>query len=168
MRGLSFPAAALVLGAATCSSSKALCPGGQASCCHSTDDCDSASVCFPPAGFGCDPAPPLPGTATCLADSDCTGAAEVCLQVACDPTRGKTCVPACTDDASCGEGETCASTGHCVAQACAAGCPPLFVCDAATSVCLREACDRDSDCGGAGVCVDQQCHASLGQCGLID
>jgi hypothetical protein len=55
-----------------------------------------------------------------------------------------------------------------VPKSCAAGCPALFACDAAASVCVRRACKIDSDCRPNGVCVDLHCHATLGQCGLID
>jgi hypothetical protein len=114
--------------------------------------------------------PPPPGTAPCLADTDCApaGPTQVCAQVSCDLASGMMCIPGCASAADCAEGEACSPAHHCVPQPCGAGCPPLFACDAATSVCLRLACKRDPDCPAKGVCVDSQCHSALGQCGLID
>jgi hypothetical protein len=164
--------AVLVLAASAgnggCKQSKALCPSGQPTCCRSSDDCDSASICFPPTGLGC-VVQPLPTTAAaCVVDSDCAASGEVCDQVQCDPALPKSCAHGCAQSADCLDGETCSSTHHCVAQSCGAGCPPLFVCDATASVCLRQTCQNDSECPAGAVCVDLRCHAALGQCGLID
>ena len=149
---------------------KQQCKGGQPNCCRSSDDCDSASICFPPSGIGCVIQNTPLGNPPCSVDSDCAdaGATQVCVQLYCTSSLGKSCIAGCKSDADCAEGQQCAAP-RCVPRPCSAGCPSLFTCDASTSTCARYKCKSDSDCPSGGVCLgDDGCQKSLGQCGLID
>ncbi len=149
---------------------ESLCPADQPMCCHSSDDCDSASICFPPIGFDCMVQALPPNAVACQADADCAvaGAMQICAQVSCDPTNSKSCTTGCAKDADCPEGQFCSATSHCTPQTCGMGCPPLFICNSATSNCVRQACSTDPDCPTGAVCVSNGCYPSLGQCGLLD
>ena len=124
--------------------------------CRSNADCHRGEECFPP-GYqhesGLERAPP----AACDGDREC-GAGAWC--------RHGECTPRCTNNASCGETETCQG-GKCLEIECRhadgrGACPTNFTC-APSNGCVRDSCARDHDCE-KGVCFAGRCYATLGGC----
>jgi len=95
--------------------------------CEFGSDCGEGEVCL--VNGHCVRPADGPGT-PCFFDSDCNGN-ELCS----DETN--LCVPACVEDADCGEGQTCQADGHCADIE-------------------QGACVRDDDCPEGEVCRDLQ------------
>ncbi len=134
-------------------------------CCHSNADCPMGALfCIAPgASPGGGPCfMPTP----CKVDGDCAqqGPTWICAIAtsACGPAA-MGCVPGCSRDMDCPEGDVCRNDHHCVARPCmsAHDCPAEFAC--VGGGCARLACNSDGDCG-AGYCVEGACYTSLGVC----
>jgi hypothetical protein len=134
--------------------------------CRTSEDCDQAKsfYCVPPGspnacGICFD------GADECMDDDDCATTDLVCVRLdepcLCRPYWA--CVPGCTSDEGCGDGQAC-DGHHCVAAPCAedADCPALFQCSEG-KVCARRPCTTDEGCPG-GFCVESSCHDTLGNC----
>lgn len=144
--------------------------GGDASGgCRDDRDCDPADdvYCVPPGTDLCGSCNPADDR--CDAETPCADGllcVDAPIACACDRPTERRCVPPCVDDTVCLALERCdPGSGLCVPRACAAGdpCPDYHHCDG--SACIRDACDRDRDCGdGAGVCVLDQCYEGAGFC----
>ncbi|HVT10404.1 MAG TPA: hypothetical protein VHO67_23245 [Polyangia bacterium] len=141
--------------------------------CWSANDCGQSATCSPPGASVCGGAC-IPVQHPCHADTDCAGDAAtpaVCEDVPCACPSATGCVPGCSTDADCAEGESCKSTHHCGPMACgpgtAATCPTDFVCaiiEATAGMCVRKSCSSDAECSGA--CVSGQCYHAAGNCRL--
>ena len=89
----------------------------------------------------------------------CTNSPSLCL------CSGETiCVPGCSADSECGEGQSCGRTHRCEPRACASAsdCPTDFRCD--TGKCSRKSCSTSRDC--SGYCVSTACYSTPGTCTL--
>lgn len=104
----------------------------------------------------------------CRSDSDChaDGGTMVCgpssaSKSTCVCPGIETCIPPCTDNTACNQGEVC-SAGHCIVTPCQtnADCPVNFQCAAGS--CGRNGCSTDADC--TGYCVDFECYSTPGNC----
>jgi hypothetical protein len=101
----------------------------------------------------------------CTTDADCMGG------TVCDPARSLFrcgavalgCQAACTTDTECAAWQSCTSKGHCEARTCDE-CPTYLSCPAGGSGGPKE-CSSSDECPG-GNCVNGECQATLGKCGI--
>jgi hypothetical protein len=137
--------------------------GGAGAPCRNRSDCQQLYSCAGPVPFSC-----TCPSGSCMADTDCArdGGTFICESF-CGGACTKQCVVGCTD-ATCPEGTHCGTSHRCESKPCtsAADCPAQFDCisGVAGSVCLRRACQIDSDCATGGYCVDRSCSTQLGMC----
>ncbi|HVY40886.1 MAG TPA: hypothetical protein VHM31_23265 [Polyangia bacterium] len=140
--------------------------------CWSKNDCGPSATCVPPGASVCGGAC-IPVQHPCHADTECAGDAatpSVCEAIPCSCPSAMGCVPGCSTDADCAEGQSCHGTHHCGPMACGSGaatCPTDFIC--ATSAvtggtCVRKPCSSDADCSAA--CVSAECYRAPGTCRL--
>jgi hypothetical protein len=103
---------------------------------------------------------------TCQTDADCVvvGVQQICMPLDCACSGEHVCVPGCTADSACAEGERCADDGHCKPKPCsaAAACPTNFTCEAGG--CQRKTCTASAQCDG--FCVGGGCFGEAGTCEL--
>jgi hypothetical protein len=131
--------------------------------CRDPADCiNSATYCAVPGGPSC--GGDGCGLEPCFLDGDCLGMSDpfVCEIDAC--CGDKRCVPSCSIDIACPEGQACTADFHCVPQPCGTlACPPNFDCgDGAVPSCARRGCSLDVDCDG--FCVLGDCYPAPGTC----
>lgn len=140
--------------------------------CWSATDCGSSATCAPPGTPVCGGAC-IAVQHPCTGDTDCAVDAatpSVCEQVPCSCPSGMGCVPGCTMNTDCPEGQSCASSHHCSPITCTSTsntCPANFSCNvnnAISGFCARKACQIDSQCSGA--CVEGFCYPAPGTCRL--
>lgn len=142
-------------------------PNLSGGCCRDDVDCTATQeFCAPPGTApGCGVCFMDPGDCTTDAECEARGAGMICEPITCACFDQRSCVPGCTDDSTCAEGETCdVAAGRCVATPCttAAQCPTDFSC--ATDACARTTCTTDAECDG--FCVLGRCYPSSGECQL--
>ena len=115
--------------------------------CREHEDC--------PAGFRCD---------DCSCEQGCRSDRECAADLKCDPVSGECLECSCNANGDCADGEYC---GCFCLDGCrdSEECPPWRVCSLETHQCVPEIqCNRDDDCGGGSLCVDQTCVRDLGVC----
>ncbi len=132
-------------------------------------DCSAEQQCPQGTGFctrpdqdlGCGICMNPPEEEVCQGDGDCA-AGSICEPLRCACMGQHVCVPGCTSDAECGEGEACGDDGRCAAARCQSQdeCPVNFRCD--SGGCLRRACTTSESC--EGYCVGGSCYAEPGSC----
>lgn len=146
--------------------------------CSEKAQCATGQECLPPEVDGPVCGIPCQVRNDCQDDGGCT-LGRVCnayLGGCCDwsAKRSFTCVAPCTPDGGqCQGNERCAPDGRCEPLACDAGyaCRTNFTCApsawrADDNGCIRTPCAKDTDCPGGSRCVNGQCFASRGTCGV--
>jgi hypothetical protein len=142
--------------------------------CRQQADCPTDASCRAPdyvapacRGIAC----PSDRTPACYRGSDCgtSSRCHVFQDSLCSGGYYRSCGAPCSTDAEC-MGTRCQSDGTCLpTQHCSLtkNCPTHFHCDAllgsVETGCVRNGCRADAECDG-GVCLFEQCHASVGVC----
>jgi hypothetical protein len=130
--------------------------------CSSQTACGGGETCYGDYGPSCvcEPNPACTTDADCKSGSVCDPARSLAL---CGITGDLGCQTSCTVDDNCAGWQSCAPNGHCLARTCDA-CPSFLSCPAGGS-CGPKSCSSADECSG-GYCVNGQCQAGPGSCGV--
>ena len=130
--------------------------------CSAEVPCTQFQCKTPGSSWGCGQCQDPPEGTTCETDAACLPG-SICEPLRCACHGQSTCIPGCTSDGECGEGEMCGLDGRCAPMACTAGsCPANFGCE--TGHCQRRTCTASSTCDADGFCVNGACYAETGNC----
>lgn len=135
-------------------------------CCADDTECGPPLLCLPPdVDLGCGACRIDPGN--CVGDADCQPG-DICEWIACTCTGESECVPGCTADSECAQGEECSTASlnpRCLPAACGPSDPCEADFDCVTNQCQRRTCTDDPSCDN--FCVLGRCYDSLGACGSL-
>ena len=144
------------------------CPPPQ--CCSDDSACGRPLLCLDATFSNCGQCDPAPRNCTSDAICNPSGTGNVCLLRPCACSGQTACLPGCSAQNPCPDGETCnLSTRRCARTTCSTTpCPSGLDCvlGPTGNVCVARSCTTDLDCGDL-FCVSGTCRTSLGVCNQV-